>query len=43
MATTGETAELALEGVPAQMLIGGVSREAAGGGTFARAYRGEVE
>ena len=34
MATTGETAELALEGVPTQMLIGGAWREAAGGETF---------
>jgi betaine-aldehyde dehydrogenase len=34
MATTVETAELALEGVPTQMLIGGVWREAADGGTF---------
>ncbi len=34
MATTVETAELALEGVPTQMLIDGVWREAAGGGTF---------
>ena len=34
MATTAETAELALEGVPTQMLIGGAWREAAGGETF---------
>ena len=43
MATTVETAERAPEGVPTQMLIGGVGREAADGRTFERAYLGEVE